>query len=156
LQFPARQSNLLVCRLDHSDGGRDLRPQTARGSGEIKARARACARDASAGAADLAGTPRCRTRPRPPRACATSTQNIPLKGRKICGDPAEFWRQRLFAFELRRWGNAARSNASSAGTLARATPAELARIARIGTKFRPGRPLAFELQRRDTQLGAGF
>jgi hypothetical protein len=40
--------------------------------------------------------------------------------------------------------------------LARATPAELARIPRIRTEFRPGRPLAFELQRRDTQLGAGF
>jgi hypothetical protein len=37
--------------------------------------------------------------------------------------------------------------------LARATPAELARIPRIRTEFRPGRPLAFELQRRDTQLG---
>src|SRR5262249_49918772 len=30
-----------------------------------------------------------------------SPQIIPLKGRKICGDPAEFWRQKLFAFELR-------------------------------------------------------
>ena len=38
--------------------------------------------------------------------------------------------------------------------LARATPAELARIPRIRTEFRPGRLLAFELQRR--QLGAGF
>src|SRR5215467_8108460 len=32
--------------------------------------------------------------------------------------------------------------------LARATPAELARIPRIRAEFRPGRPLAFELQRR--------
>ena len=31
-----------------------------------------------------------------------SPQIIPLKGRKICGNSAEFWRQRLFAFELRR------------------------------------------------------
>src|SRR3989454_12855464 len=32
--------------------------------------------------------------------------------------------------------------------LARATPAELARIPRIRAEFRPWRPLAFELQRR--------
>jgi hypothetical protein len=38
--------------------------------------------------------------------------------------------------------------------LARATPAELARIARIRAEFRLGRPLAFE--HGDTQLGAGF
>jgi hypothetical protein len=30
-----------------------------------------------------------------------SPQTIPLKGRKICGAPAEFWPQRLFAFEMR-------------------------------------------------------
>jgi hypothetical protein len=30
-----------------------------------------------------------------------SAQIIPLKGRKICGAPAEFWPQRLFAFEMR-------------------------------------------------------
>src|SRR6516225_8114251 len=36
----------------------------------------------------------------------------------------------------------------SAGKLARATPAELARIPRIRAEFRPWRPLAFELQRR--------
>src|SRR5438046_8253209 len=29
---------------------------------------------------------------------------------QICGDPAEFWPQRLLAFELRRWGNAARAS----------------------------------------------
>src|SRR2546430_16725342 len=41
--------------------------------------------------------------------------------------------------------------------LARGTPAELARVPRVRAEFRPGRPLAFELQRRgDTQLGAGF
>jgi hypothetical protein len=32
----------------------------------------------------------------------TSSQNIPLKGRTDSRDPAEFWPQRLFAFELRR------------------------------------------------------
>jgi len=32
-----------------------------------------------------------------------SSQNIPLKGRQISGDPAEFRPPRLFAFELRRW-----------------------------------------------------
>src|SRR6266568_8202982 len=32
----------------------------------------------------------------------TSSQNIPLKGRADSRDPAEFWPQRLFAFELRR------------------------------------------------------
>jgi hypothetical protein len=36
-----------------------------------------------------------------------SPQIIPLKGRKICGDLVELWPQRLFAFELRRWENAA-------------------------------------------------
>src|SRR5262245_15891070 len=34
----------------------------------------------------------------------TSAQNIPLKGRTVCGNPAEFRPQRLFAFELRRCG----------------------------------------------------
>ncbi len=38
-----------------------------------------------------------------------SSQIIPLKGRIDLRDPAEFWRQRLFAFELRRRGNAARA-----------------------------------------------
>src|SRR3989454_5349963 len=32
------------------------------------------------------------------------------KSAQICGDPAEFWPQRLLAFELRRWGNAARAS----------------------------------------------
>jgi hypothetical protein len=32
-----------------------------------------------------------------------SSQNIPLKGRKISGDRAELRPQRLFAFKLRRW-----------------------------------------------------
>src|SRR6266508_3410947 len=41
-----------------------------------------------------------------------SPQIIPLKGRKICGDPAEFWLQRLLAFELRHWGYAARVSAA--------------------------------------------
>jgi hypothetical protein len=35
-----------------------------------------------------------------------SPQIICLKGRKICGAPAEFWPPRLFAFELRRCGDA--------------------------------------------------
>jgi hypothetical protein len=37
-----------------------------------------------------------------------SPQIIPLKVAQICGYSAEFWPLRLFAFELRRWGNAAR------------------------------------------------
>src|SRR5947208_4823085 len=37
-----------------------------------------------------------------------SSQIIPLKVLQICKNPAEFWPQRLFAFELRRWGYAAR------------------------------------------------
>src|SRR5258708_11659027 len=37
-----------------------------------------------------------------------SSQMIPLKDRADCGNPAEFWPQRLFAFELRRWADAAR------------------------------------------------
>src|SRR5258707_1008454 len=37
-----------------------------------------------------------------------SSQIIPLKDRADCGNPAEFWPQRLFAFELRRWADAAR------------------------------------------------
>jgi hypothetical protein len=41
-----------------------------------------------------------------------------------------------------------RSAFRTAGMLARATPAELARIPRIRAEFRPGRPVAFELQRR--------
>src|SRR5262249_49849032 len=35
-----------------------------------------------------------------------SSQNIPLKARSDSRDPAEFWPQRLFAFEVRRWGDA--------------------------------------------------
>ena len=46
-----------------------------------------------------------------------SAQNIPLKG--FSGDPAEFWPQRLFAFELRRWeaqlGPSARISAGCRG-----------------------------------------
>src|SRR5438034_1862284 len=34
----------------------------------------------------------------------TSSQIIPLKSRSDSRDPAEFWPQRLFAFELRRGG----------------------------------------------------
>src|SRR3989440_10237407 len=53
---------------------------------------------------------------------------------QICGDPAEFWAQRLLAFELRRWGNAAR--ASCCRDLQQALCAEVAierhRKARIG------------------------
>src|SRR5215469_7665309 len=75
------------------------------------------------------------------------------RSHRFAGNPAEFWLWRLFAFELRRWGYAAR--AWAAGMLARATPAELARIPRVRAEFRPWRPLAFELQRRDTQLGLG-
>src|SRR6266404_9431714 len=37
-----------------------------------------------------------------------SSQIIRLKVLQICKNPAEFWPQRVFAFELRRWGNAAR------------------------------------------------
>jgi hypothetical protein len=56
----------------------------------------------------------------------TSSQNIPLKGRSDCPDPAEFWPQRLFAFELRRPGDAARPRArTSAGVLARTLVIEL-------------------------------
>jgi len=33
-----------------------------------------------------------------------SSQSIPLKARTDFQDPAEFWPQRLFAFELRRGG----------------------------------------------------
>src|SRR3981081_169523 len=56
----------------------------------------------------------------------TSSQNIPLKGRSDCPDPAEFWPQRLFAFELRRPGDAARPRArTSAGVLARTLAIEL-------------------------------
>jgi hypothetical protein len=36
-----------------------------------------------------------------------SSQNIPLKARTDFLDPAEFWPQRLFAYELRRGGDAA-------------------------------------------------
>jgi hypothetical protein len=67
-----------------------------------------------------------------------SPQIIPLKGRKICGDRAEFWRQRLFAFELRRWGNAAR--ASCGRDLQQAPPLAIERHgcrARIGPRFLP-------------------
>jgi hypothetical protein len=39
-----------------------------------------------------------------------SSQNIPLKGRSDSPDPAEFWPQRLFTFELRCWGYAARAS----------------------------------------------
>ena len=56
---------------------------------------------------------------------------------QICGDPAEFWPQRLLAFELRRWGNAAR--ASCCRDLQQALCAEVAierhRKARIGRGF---------------------
>src|SRR5215471_12023359 len=38
-----------------------------------------------------------------------SSQNIPLKVRSDSRDPAEFWPQRLFVFEVRRWGDAARA-----------------------------------------------
>jgi hypothetical protein len=38
-----------------------------------------------------------------------SSQIIPLKGRIDLRDPAEFSPQRLFAFELRHWGYAARA-----------------------------------------------
>jgi len=38
-----------------------------------------------------------------------STQIIPLKGRTISEGLAEFRPQRLFAFQLRRWGYAARA-----------------------------------------------
>src|SRR3981081_3780748 len=56
----------------------------------------------------------------------TSSQNIPLKGRSDCPDPAEFWPQRLFALELRRPGDAARPRArTSAGVLARTLVIEL-------------------------------
>src|SRR5258706_2793291 len=41
-----------------------------------------------------------------------SSQIIPLKGRIDLRDPAEFWPQRLFPLELRRWADAARSTAS--------------------------------------------
>src|SRR5260370_16425556 len=37
-----------------------------------------------------------------------SSQIIPLKDRADCGNPPEFWPQRLFAFDLRRWADAAR------------------------------------------------
>src|SRR6266702_3949079 len=50
-----------------------------------------------------------------------SSEIIPLKVLQICKNPAEFWPQRVFAFELRRWGNAARVARCriSAGVLAR-------------------------------------
>src|SRR6516225_6419097 len=38
-----------------------------------------------------------------------SSQNIPLKARSDPRDPAEFWPQRLFPFEVRRCGDAARA-----------------------------------------------
>src|ERR1700716_1853377 len=61
----------------------------------------------------------------------TSSQNIPLKGRSDCPDPAEFWPQRLFAFELRRPGDAARPRArTSAGVLARTLVIELPSLRR--------------------------
>jgi hypothetical protein len=44
-----------------------------------------------------------------------SAQIIPLKDGQICGNPAEFRPQRLFAFELRCRGHAAR--AGSAGII---------------------------------------
>src|SRR5215510_8253269 len=50
----------------------------------------------------------------------TSAQNIPLKGRTVCGNSAEFRPQRLFAFELRRWEAQLGPNARiSAAMLAR-------------------------------------
>jgi hypothetical protein len=54
-----------------------------------------------------------------------SPQIIPLKGRKICGDPAEFWRQRLFAFELRRWEAQLEPSASISAEGARAVRVRL-------------------------------
>ncbi len=38
-----------------------------------------------------------------------SAQSISLKGWTDLREPAEFWPQRLFALELRRWGYAARA-----------------------------------------------
>jgi hypothetical protein len=72
----------------------------------------------------------------------TSSQNIPLKGRLDCPDPAEFCPQRLFAFELRRWGYAARascqdlSRRSCADVSHRAAIAAMARIAAIFCRSR--------------------
>src|SRR6266481_6883288 len=43
----------------------------------------------------------------------TSAQIIPLKGRIDLRDPAEFWPQRLFAFELRCRGYAARGSCAA-------------------------------------------
>src|SRR2546429_9697037 len=87
-----------------------------------------------------------RTKPQetglPAWACKTRTQRCrhklsPCKSAQICGDPAEFWPQRLLAFELRRWGNAAR--ASCCRDLQQALCAEVAierhRKARIGRGF---------------------
>src|SRR5437016_11492490 len=75
-------------------------------------------------------------------ACKTRTQKCRhklslCKSAQISGDPAEFWPQRLLAFELRRWGNAAR--ASCCRDLQQALCAEVAierhRKARIGRGF---------------------
>ena len=50
----------------------------------------------------------------------TSSQIIPLKDRSNSRHPAEFWPQRLFAFELRRWETQLGPGAKiSAGMLAR-------------------------------------
>jgi len=61
-----------------------------------------------------------------------SSQIIPLKVLQICKNPAEFWPQRVFAFELRRWGNAARVARCriSAGVLARTWVIEFASLRR--------------------------
>jgi len=58
-----------------------------------------------------------------------SSQIIPLKGRTDFRGPAEFQPQRLFAFELRRWGYAARAWCQDLGRM-------------------PARPLVVEAHRR--------
>jgi hypothetical protein len=80
-----------------------------------------------------------------------SLQIIPLKGRKICGNSAEFWRQRLFAFELRHaparhlrgllfkfdWGVLQRSAVTAALVTPLQTSASRQRLIITGCKIVP-------------------